>query len=348
MLIGPNASKKITEVPMRVATTGYGQVNIGKDCTGRPLRVGGKEFADGIGTHAPSVLSFKLPQGQWDRFRVYAGIDNGGPDLGGSDYEQTQSSVRFLVYTDGPTAADRASAWRDKLLLADATAEQREEAIRELARTAEGGRALIGLAMEKKLPDGAVDVVSEHIFRCPDLGVRGLASRHFRRPSEQERRLPPVDELLAMQGDAKRGAAVFEGEDAACSTCHSFAGRGKDVGPDLTEIADKYDRATLLDSILNPSATILVGHEAHVIVTADGRTLTGLMLAEGDSVTIKDSAGAMHTVGKDVIVHREVATVSLMPEVSALTPQQIIDVVEYLRAGEAAAKKAVEAGGRAE
>ena len=40
-------------------------------------------------------------------------------------------------------------------------------------------------------------------------------------------------------GDPARGQALFSGEQARCSQCHTFRGKGGTVGPDLTEIGKK-------------------------------------------------------------------------------------------------------------
>ena len=95
-LIGPAGEKKLTEIPWKKATSGFGQVNIGKNAGGSSLRVGGREYADGIGTHAPSVIVYDLPPG-YTRFKARGGIDNGGADQGGSG-----ATVQFVATTKKP------------------------------------------------------------------------------------------------------------------------------------------------------------------------------------------------------------------------------------------------------
>ena len=55
----------------------------------------------------------------------------------------------------------------------------------------------------------------------------------------------------------RRGRVVFTANPAAqCKSCHKAGEVGETVGPDLTKIGAKYDRAALLDQILEPSKTI--------------------------------------------------------------------------------------------
>lgn len=85
----------LTELEWRRAETQWGQVNKGRNAGGGPLRVAGEAQADGIGTHANSVLEFELPDG-YQQLTVRCGLDNGGTDQAGGG----QSSVQFSIYAD--------------------------------------------------------------------------------------------------------------------------------------------------------------------------------------------------------------------------------------------------------
>jgi putative membrane-bound dehydrogenase-like protein len=85
----------LTELEWTTAQSEWGQVRKGRNAGGGALRVDGTEFANGIGTHANSVIGYKLPAG-YQSLKVRCGLDNGGTDQGGGD----QSSVQFLIYAD--------------------------------------------------------------------------------------------------------------------------------------------------------------------------------------------------------------------------------------------------------
>ena len=58
---------------------------------------------------------------------------------------------------------------------------------------------------------------------------------------------------MTLRADASDGRAVFEQE---CAKCHRFGGMGKDFGPDLTTVANRFTRKDLVEAVLYPSKTI--------------------------------------------------------------------------------------------
>ncbi len=75
-----------------------GQTRVGKNYDGKPLKVAGKEYARGIGTHASSFISYELP-GPAKSFRAKVGIDDGGAIRGG---KASGADVKFAVFTTRP------------------------------------------------------------------------------------------------------------------------------------------------------------------------------------------------------------------------------------------------------
>jgi mono/diheme cytochrome c family protein len=70
---------------------------------------------------------------------------------------------------------------------------------------------------------------------------------------------------LLEDGDAERGRRVFfEHEIAVCHRCHALDGRGGGIGPDLTGVGARLDRAAILESILDPNAKIAASWPAPV------------------------------------------------------------------------------------
>jgi putative membrane-bound dehydrogenase-like protein len=98
MLIGPGGEKKLTELKWSSASSAFGQVRVGKNATGGPLRIAGKSVEFGIGTHANSLIAYDLPAG-YTRFTARGGLDNGGTDQGACG---ASSSVQFQVFTQRP------------------------------------------------------------------------------------------------------------------------------------------------------------------------------------------------------------------------------------------------------
>jgi putative membrane-bound dehydrogenase-like protein len=75
------------------ATTGFGKVRKNQNAIGGPLTVRGKDIGSGIGTHANSVIEFRVPEGA-EKFEVNCALDTGGTSQG------DKTSVRFAIYKD--------------------------------------------------------------------------------------------------------------------------------------------------------------------------------------------------------------------------------------------------------
>jgi len=73
------------------------------------------------------------------------------------------------------------------------------------------------------------------------------------------------DQTLATGGDPIKGKEIFwHNEVAGCFRCHKVGDRGGIVGPELTGIAARQDAACLVQSLLDPNATIAESYPAQV------------------------------------------------------------------------------------
>lgn len=135
---------------------------------------------------------------------------------------------------------------------------------------------------------------------------------------------------LYKTGDITRGKAVFA--KANCIKCHKFGSEGEGLGPDLTTLKSRFQRADTLEAILDPSKTISDQYRGTVLVTTNGQTITGLAAPQGDSVTVLQTDGTKVTLKKADIESQVASTVSPMPEklIDELTLQEIADLFAYL------------------
>ncbi len=98
LLLHPDGPIRLTDLKWKKVETGFGNVNVDRNVSGQPLRIGGQTFANGLGSHAPCVIVYDLPPGV-TRFQARAGLDNGGSDQGACG---DQASIQFRVYTEQP------------------------------------------------------------------------------------------------------------------------------------------------------------------------------------------------------------------------------------------------------
>ena len=202
---------------------------------------------------------------------------------------------------------------------------QRIEAAQTMADDPQGGNLLIDLKSQGQLPGPIAAAISEQLFRNPDQNVRVMASQFFTRQGKELK----MDFVARMKADAEQGRTLFE---THCATCHRHGQLGADIGPDLTMIHQKFDKMTLLDAIINPSASIVFGYEAYTLTTKKGETYFGFLLSDGPSVVLKDAAGQRHVIKADQIKSREKMANSLMPSPSSLglDEQSLADLTAYL------------------
>jgi putative heme-binding domain-containing protein len=121
---------------------------------------------------------------------------------------------------------------------------------------------------------------------------------------------------LNNHGNAARGRNWFsEPSGAGCIRCHRVNGEGGTIGPDLSSIGSKYNRAQLIETILYPSKQILNGYRPTLITTKEGESTTGLVQREDNgTITLLDVSGQEHTIKKSLITRRELSGVSPMPD----------------------------------
>lgn len=97
-LTGEKGTLPLTDLEWVSATAGWGSVIKHKSIGGNPLVVDGKMSDNGIGTHAPSIIEYDLPEG-YDTFTSMAGLDR-------ECVTHTEgATVRFHVFTQYPTGS---------------------------------------------------------------------------------------------------------------------------------------------------------------------------------------------------------------------------------------------------
>lgn len=97
IVMADGTTLELTGFAWKSASSAFGSVNRGKNCAGDPLKIGGKIYENGIGTHADSVIFFMVPKGAV-LLKTRIGLDDGGAGGG----EPTPASVRFYVFDEEP------------------------------------------------------------------------------------------------------------------------------------------------------------------------------------------------------------------------------------------------------
>jgi putative heme-binding domain-containing protein len=177
------------------------------------------------------------------------------------------------------------------------------------------------LAAAGKLPPGPVRDLFEGYFPFDEKAGRKLGSN------------PRPRSILALQGDAVRGEKLFWSQAINCGSCHKIGDRGTALGPELTTIGKQRKREDLLESILEPSRRIEPKFAAYVVHTADGRSLTGLVVKrDAKEVVLRDVQNKEIVLAAKNVEELRPSPKSLMPEgqLAGLTAQEAADLLEYV------------------
>jgi putative heme-binding domain-containing protein len=177
------------------------------------------------------------------------------------------------------------------------------------------------LAAAGRLPNGPIRDLFEGYL--PSDGHKGWKLGSNPRPRA----------VLALDGDPRRGERLFWSQPNQCGSCHRIGDRGTPVGPELSTIGKLRSREDLLDSLLEPSRRIEPRYATYVAATADGRSLTGLLVKRDESwVVLRDSKGQESILAARDVEELRPSRVSLMPDgqLADLTAQEAADLIEYL------------------
>jgi putative membrane-bound dehydrogenase-like protein len=135
--------------------------------------------------------------------------------------------------------------------------------------------------------------------------------------------------VLALTGDAERGRQVFR---KTCVACHKLEGVGTELAPNLAAVKAR-GAEFILFNVLDPSREVNPQYVNYVLITDDGRSMTGMIASEtATSVTLRRAEGATDTVPRDNIEQLQSTGLSLMPEglEQQVDRQAMADLIAYL------------------
>lgn len=131
-------------------------------------------------------------------------------------------------------------------------------------------------------------------------------------------------------GDAAEGRKLFG--TLGCAKCHAVVPDQKSAGaPSLFEAKHRFTVPHLVESMLLPSRQVAEPFRAQTFVTADGRTLTGLVTGEtAEAVELLLPDATRPTLYKKQIEERAATQLSPMPQGLIKTPAELRHLLSYL------------------
>ncbi|MEM6473807.1 MAG: sugar dehydrogenase, partial [Planctomycetota bacterium] len=187
-------------------------------------------------------------------------------------------------------------------------------------------------------PEEACRLASSAIKQNRDPAINGLFNRWI---EQDQRRVtvgdqPDFDALLKLPGSAIEGQRWYaHASTSQCRKCHHVHKQDALIGPSLAGISKRRTRRQILEHIAEPSREIADQWKTYNVLTIDGLVIAGLKESEAEeSLMLKSSDGRVHRIEKDDIESIRIAEQSLMPSglISAMTPQEVADMLAYLAA----------------
>jgi putative heme-binding domain-containing protein len=130
--------------------------------------------------------------------------------------------------------------------------------------------------------------------------------------------------------DLSNGRLMF---NRSCAQCHRLFGEGGTIGPDLTG-SNRANLDYILHNVVAPSDVIGKDYQLQIIVTTQGRLMTGIVSELTAQTIAVQTANERIILDKADIEEQQTSNVSMMPEglFDKLTDEQIRDLVGYLAA----------------
>ena len=210
----------------------------------------------------------------------------------------------------------------------------RKRAVRSLVQTRDSASALLGLALDGRLPKDLKLAATTELHQARWDDIKSEAARVLPPPQTQgDQFLPPIHELIKRTGEVARGEAIFATAEVSCINCHQVNGKGIDFGPNLSEIGAKLGKDALYEAIIDPSAGISFDYEAWQVNLKNGDEAFGLITSETvEEITVKTQNGISTRYKKVDVESRQKMTMSIMPVglQQMLSVSELVHLVEYL------------------
>ena len=214
------------------------------------------------------------------------------------------------------------------------TAATRREGVAVLMRRPVWTRGLLQAVQQGKILRGELNAAQWQALKVSsDATLAQLAQQldaqrgNIDRQAVLKKMLPWIEQA----GDAARGAEVFK---LVCAQCHTLAGGGGRIGPDLTGIGAR-PAAEILAEIVDPNRSLESNFRLWTLELKDGESIAGKLEGESrTSVELLDLTGKRHVVQRQDIRSLSASNLSIMPEglVDALPPKDVAALLTFLSA----------------
>ncbi len=215
--------------------------------------------------------------------------------------------------------------------------EEKRDALNTLAARANYAAALLSAVANKKVP--ATDLSAELIRQLRnhknadiDQGIAKYWGTARDSTAEKAKLIAQYTQLVRHKPisppDPSLGRATFA---KACQQCHALFGVGGKIGPELTG-SNRANLEYLLANVLDPGAVMAKEYQPSVIVTSDGRVITGIVRQQDADALSVQTANELITVPRGEVDQIQLSQQSMMPDdlLKPLSEAEVRSLVAYL------------------
>ncbi|MEO6949373.1 MAG: c-type cytochrome [Ginsengibacter sp.] len=137
--------------------------------------------------------------------------------------------------------------------------------------------------------------------------------------------------------DFANGKSMFSA--ATCASCHKMNGEGGNVGPDLTQLGNRFTAKDILQAIINPSEEISDQYAATNFYLKNGSAVMGrLIKQDNEKYYVSQNPFAptnLTEIRKNQVVSTKLSKVSIMLPgmINRLNEDELKDLMAYLMSG---------------
>ena len=210
-------------------------------------------------------------------------------------------------------------------------------ALSTLAARGDSAVAMLKAVADKRIPatDLSADLVRQLQF-LKQAEIQSLLASTWgtarETPAEKAKLIDEYKKLVQAKSTTKAdewlGRTIFA---KTCQQCHTFFGTGNKIGPDLTG-SNRANLDYLLSNIVDPSGVMAKEYQPTILLTDDGRVVTGLVRSEDSKAIVIQTADKLETIPLDEIEKRQLSEQSMMPEdqLKAFSPFEVRSLMAYL------------------
>ena len=226
------------------------------------------------------------------------------------------------------------------------TPQQRERYFRwfhEKGARLSGGNSLAGFIRKihteaaGRVPDSEKAALAKWLAPLTSPAAEAVKPRAFVKAWTLADLEPALDALKDRQPDLARGKQLYA--EAQCARCHLYKDAGGNVGPDLSAVAQRFQRRDILEAITDPNKVVSDQYALTtltVIKFGGGEEQVTGLLQEETSGTIRiltdPFAGTSREFYHNVVKKKEKAAVSLMPPalLNTLNAEEVADLLAFM------------------